>query len=357
MSSGNHEGERKSPPLPRGGPGSEGRRHIALVAVSDLLPADSPRLAGEDLEHVRVLAESKDALPPIVVHRPTMRVVDGMHRLRAAALRGAARVRVVFIDGVDEADLFVLAVKANIAHGLPLTLAERRAAAARIVKSHPQMSDRTIARVTGLSDKTVRTIRSRAPEVPRLGARIGQDGKRRPLSSADGRRLAGEILRTNPRASLRQVAKAAGISVGTAHDVRRRMMRGEDPVAARRDVPSGRPVSLPVPTAKQIADEGGRIDRRGREAGSTESAALQDPGAVLEMLMRDPVLRYTDSGRALLRWLSIRQIHLEEQAGMLERVPPHCMGTVATYARRLAESWAQFASQLEQREQREQATA
>ncbi|GAB3986395.1 ParB/RepB/Spo0J family partition protein [Plantactinospora veratri] len=326
--------------------------HIALVAVSDLLPADSPRLAGEDLDHVRVLAESKDALPPIVVHRPTMRVVDGMHRLRAAALRGADRVRVVFIDGVDEADLFVLAVKANIAHGLPLTLAERRAAAARIVKSHPQMSDRAIASVTGLSDKTVRAIRSRAPGVPRVGARIGQDGRRRPLSSADGRRLAGEILRTNPRASLRQVAKAAGISVGTAHDVRRRMMRGEDPVAPQHDVSSGRSVGIPVPDAKQIADdERGRLARRGREAGSTERAAVQDPGVILEMLMRDPVLRYTDSGRVLLRWLSIRQIRIAEQASMLERVPPHCMGTVASYARRLAESWTQFACQLEQREQ------
>ncbi|WP_214415751.1 ParB/RepB/Spo0J family partition protein [Sphaerisporangium fuscum] len=118
-----------------------------LVAVSDLLPADSPRLEGENPDHVRLLAESEEEFPPIVVHRPTMRVVDGMHRLRAAVLRGAERVRVLFIDGVDEADLFVLAVEANIAHGLPLTLADRRAAAARIVASKPQFSDRAIAAV------------------------------------------------------------------------------------------------------------------------------------------------------------------------------------------------------------------
>ncbi|MFC7729983.1 hypothetical protein [Actinomadura keratinilytica] len=69
-------------------------------------------------------------LPPILVHRRTMRVVDGMHRLRAARLQGRCEIGVRFVDGPD-ADVFVAAVRANIGHGLPLSLADREAAAAR----------------------------------------------------------------------------------------------------------------------------------------------------------------------------------------------------------------------------------
>src|SRR5947199_10633529 len=57
------------------------------LPVSSLLPGDSPRVAGENPEHVQLLAAARN-LPPILVHRSTMRVIDGMHRLRAARLRG-----------------------------------------------------------------------------------------------------------------------------------------------------------------------------------------------------------------------------------------------------------------------------
>ena len=63
------------------------------VPVSSLLSGDSPRLAGENLEHVQLLAVVQ-GLPPILVHRSTMRVIDGMHRLRAAKLRGDETIAV-----------------------------------------------------------------------------------------------------------------------------------------------------------------------------------------------------------------------------------------------------------------------
>ncbi|MGP4002862.1 hypothetical protein [Streptomyces sp. 8N706] len=59
------------------------------LPVNSLLPADSPRLEGENLRHVRALAEVQTALLSIVVHCPTMRFVDGVHWLHAAALRAA----------------------------------------------------------------------------------------------------------------------------------------------------------------------------------------------------------------------------------------------------------------------------
>ncbi|RSM76801.1 hypothetical protein DMH04_36305 [Kibdelosporangium aridum] len=73
------------------------------MPVDSLLPADAPRLSGEGDAHVRLLAESEAILPPIVVHRSTMRVIDGMHRLYAAVLRGQKNVEVRFFEG-DESD-------------------------------------------------------------------------------------------------------------------------------------------------------------------------------------------------------------------------------------------------------------
>jgi len=58
---------------------------VTTVPVSALRASQSPRQAGENLEHIRALADTTDELPPIIVRRADMRVVDGMHRLRAAA--------------------------------------------------------------------------------------------------------------------------------------------------------------------------------------------------------------------------------------------------------------------------------
>ncbi|GGV05146.1 hypothetical protein GCM10010502_70020 [Kitasatospora aureofaciens] len=61
---------------------------VVTVPVAALLPADSPRARGEDPEHLRTLAELGRDLPPIIVHRSTMRVGDRRH---APAARGRRR--------------------------------------------------------------------------------------------------------------------------------------------------------------------------------------------------------------------------------------------------------------------------
>jgi hypothetical protein len=69
---------------------------VMTVAIGSLRGADSPRLSGESLRHTRLLAHSDALLPPIIVHRETMRVIDGMHRVRAALLRGEQEIQVRF---------------------------------------------------------------------------------------------------------------------------------------------------------------------------------------------------------------------------------------------------------------------
>lgn len=302
------------------------------MSVAALHPADSPRLVGEDAERIRVLAESDRALPPILVQRTTMRVIDGMHRLGAARLRGLDEIDVVFFDGSDE-DAFVMAVRANVAHGLPLSYADRESAVTRIVASHPDWSDRAIAATTGLSARTVAGIRGRIAGLPQGTARIGRDGRVRPLDSTGGRRVASQLIASYPEASLREIARAAGISPATVRDVRERIQRGEDPVPRR------------------LAKNEARANRRNGEPGSQDAERLstQERNAVLQNLERDPSLRFAESGRRVLRWLFQRVIAEEEWQEVAEAVPPHSVYILAGLARRCSNEWLEFAKQLEGR--------
>ncbi|GAA1954826.1 ParB N-terminal domain-containing protein [Amycolatopsis minnesotensis] len=305
------------------------------VLLGRLLSADSPRLSGENPAHTRMLATSGALMPPIVVHRQTMRVIDGTHRLAAAKLRGEEWIEVQFFDGTPE-EAFLVAVETNTERGLPLSIAERETAAMRVLASFPQWSDRAIAAKTGLAARTVKRIRdSTTTKDQQTDARIGRDGRVRPLNSVEGRLRASAVISSRPEASLRAVAKEAGISVATAHDVRRRVQRGESP----------------IPDGLAPADAGEPIPRPARPLPTREA----DPvGAGLDQLWekisKDPALRFSDSGRALLRWLSFHAITTAELERLMESVPDYGTGAVALLATQCADTWRQFAEKLAERD-------
>ncbi|MBP2471910.1 ParB-like chromosome segregation protein Spo0J [Crossiella equi] len=318
--------------------GADSLEAVSEVPVAVLRDSDSPRSAGVDPDHVQVLVDVGTGLPPIVVQRDTMRVIDGMHRLRAAEQRGDEHIRVRFFDGGDE-DAFVLAVRLNAEHGLPLTLADRTNAARRVLRTHPEWSDQAIAAVTGVSDKTVAALRLKSAE-PALGLsyRVGRDGRRRPLNPAEGRLRAGEVFAANLDTPLREAAAKAGISLNTARDVRERLRRGESPVPEQR---RGTPAAVP--------DEVCLADRR--EVDPNQALSLtEDWRTKLEVLARDPALRFTEEGRAMLRLLHAQMIGAATWERFIERVPPHSVFVVAEVARRCADAWQQFARRLEGRE-------
>jgi ParB-like chromosome segregation protein Spo0J len=294
------------------------------VRISRLRVTDSPRLRGTDAGHVRALVESASVLPPIVVHRPSMSVIDGAHRLSVAVQCGVQEIEARFFDGDDD-EAFVLAVEANVTHGLPLSLADRKAAATRLIHSYPQWSDRAIADVVRLSPKTIGAMRARATEdAPRLPARIGRDGKARPVDSAEGRRAAGEFLAAHPDASVREVAKAVGIAPGTARDVRQRWRNGEELVPKR-----GRPAATGEPTADVVP--------------LTSSVAVRSRMAAL---LKDPGLRHTETGRMLLRLLDAT-MRVRDDCGLVDSVPEHCVGLVAEVARECSNAWREFAERVQ----------
>ncbi|MFG1608563.1 ParB/RepB/Spo0J family partition protein [Actinoplanes sp. NPDC049265] len=291
------------------------------VPTESLSGAFSPRSGGENEAHIRMLAESETELPPILVHRPTGRVIDGMHRLRAARLRGLRHIPARFFDGT-ESEAFVLAVRSNVTHGLPLSTADRRQAARRILASHPQWSDRAVAEVAGLSAKSVAALRPALPVVTdEPVARLGRDGRARPLSTVEARERAGRLLLDNPDASLREVARRTGISPGTVRDVRRRLKQGEDPVPARQRAGAGEPTPEYVP----------------RTGGASSVRNVVDELSVsLDFLAADPALRYSDSGRVLLRLLGAHLTLGRRRTDLTAAVPTHCRPALARAARACA---------------------
>ena len=357
------------------------RQPIALMEIDRLRLGGSARLQGADPEHVEAMAAVPGRLPPILVHRPTMRVIDGTHRIEAALRRGEKVIAGRFYDGSED-EAFVLSVSLNIAHGLPLSLADRKRAAERIAVSHPQWSDRRVAAVTGISAGTVADIRRRVTGAVEPGAsRIGQDGRVRPLDCSAGRLLAGRLMTENPNLSLRQVAKAAAISPETARDVRNRLLNGAELVPARRGrgtrapahaaaaTPAVTPASVPAagqtpalpqaparsnaPTpalAPPAGPPGGGKERRPLNLvrpGSRRELPGVDRAAIVNRLIGDPALRYTDTGRNLLRLLTLHTRWTEEWDTIVSNVPPHCTDAVADLARQFSDLWADFATRVD----------
>ena len=302
-----------------------------LVPINSVQPADSPRLSGVSVEHARVLQEQLSEFPAIVVNRRTMQVVDGMHRLSAAKLQGADMIRAQFVD-MDQQEAFLLAVRANIEHGLPLSLADREAAAQRILRWYPLWSDRAIAGAVGLAPSTLGAIRGRSTDCsPQSNARMGRDGRIRPMSTLDGRLRASEILSDRPDTPLRDVAAEAGVSLGTAHDVRDRMRRGEDPVPERQR-----------PQEDRDTNRCGRrgLLRRRRRGNPVPWLSIRNS------LIRDPSIRYAPSGRELLRWFDAHAMASGSWRGVIEAIPPHWADAIAGVAYACGDEWYEFAGEL-----------
>lgn len=304
----------------------------AMVQTDSLVAADSPRSSGVKPGHARLLAGLAGPLPPIVVHRPTMRVIDGMHRLLAARLRGEREIEVRFFEG-DEASAFVLAVQLNIAHGLPLSLADRKTAADRVLGMYPRWSDRAIASATGLSPHTVSAQRRRLTvQDAQSDTRIGQDNRARPVNAAQRRETAARLLAGNPGASLREVASQAGLSSETVRRVRAQLHQVGTAAA---------------PCSHALLSSGSSPGRR--LPSDQESKPGQAGSAPVRALMADPAFRSTENGRALLRLLTVSRILGERGGEFLDTAPAHCLGKLSDAARASVRDWQAFADEVDRR--------
>jgi hypothetical protein len=293
---------------------------VTEVPVRLLSLGSSPRTGGYVEENVRALAQLDVPWPPLLVHRPSYRVIDGAHRLLAARLRGDQTIA-VRLYACDEVEAFILAVRANVTHGLPLSLSDRKAAAGRIVEDRPEWSDRRIALVAGLSDKTVAAVRARrgADEANPQGRRVGKDGRSRPVNLAAQRETVTRLLAEKPNSSLRQIAGLAGASPETVRKI-------------RAGAPSGAAVAA-LTTAEQRNPE-------------------RDVRRCLQILVGDPALRSTDTGKLLLRLLSTLRLIDQNSPSLVDAVPDHDLLLFRELAIANSEAWLSLASLAELRQSR-----
>jgi ParB-like chromosome segregation protein Spo0J len=300
----------------------------AELAIDELAVGESLRVEGLDVRHVATLAELEGAWPPIVVRREDRSVVDGQHRVAAARRLGLSSIQVTWFDGSTE-DAFVEFVRCNVGHGLPLGLEERRSAADRILRSHPERSDRSVASLCGVSPKTVARLRDdlarSAPQLV-LERRVGRDGRVRPVDPTELRaRIADELIR-RPDASLRSIAATVGSSPETVRSVRGKLRADRSPVEHERE------------PAQPVAE---------LDAEATVLALLtrRDHGG--HRLHGDLAFSTREGGSEFIEWFDNSAVEDADHWTHVGNVPRSRIYEVADEARRRAAFWRQFADSLE----------
>jgi hypothetical protein len=320
------------------------------VPVNSLVPGFHLRSTGTDSAHVRLLADVAGSvkLPPILVQKRGARIIDGMHRVEVARLRGEWTINARVVDCTDD-EALVLAVKSNTLHGLPLSRADRISSAKRILTTNPDWSDRKVAVITGLSAKSIASLRnSSAVDVQFNGKRLGRDGKRRPVDAAVGRRRAAEYIQHHPEASLREVARETDVSLGTVHDVRDKIRHGiyRDMAEPQR----GEEQAVPGSTQEGAASPPRQATSIHGRARSERGQRLAWP-AIAGKLTGDPTLRYTDGGRAFLRWMAQHATQADEWREFADAVPQRWVKDVWQLAAAMSDEWQEFAEQLRYRQE------
>lgn len=292
---------------------------VVDLPLCDLRFGLSPRVRKHDSAHVELLAQVLDSCPPILVQIGTGLIVDGVHRVLAAQTLGRRTIAAVMFEGTDIA-AYMEAVRRNVAHGKPLSLAEREAAIIRILALNPRWSDRRLAGVCGLSDKVVARLRARSTaDYEQLNGREGRDGRVRPVDPARVREEIARKLEHEPTTTLRGLATSLNTSPATVLDVQRRLRRGEDPLPTRL--------------------------RRHR----SPSGQVPESGASLRW-SQDSACCSTPAGLVFAHWFDSVVIEMGAWRSHIDAVPLGRIPPVIQEVRRQVEDWSAFASALEERE-------
>jgi hypothetical protein len=153
-------------------PGMDGEPPDPVAVSLGLIDRDDEiqiRVAGTDDERVANYAarmKAGDNFPPLVLVFDRdgedddwhLWLADGFHRYRALLRTMDYTARATIYAG-SRRDAEEYAATCNAHHGLPLSNADKRAASRRLLRLHPEWSDREIARRVGASHPTVGKVR------------------------------------------------------------------------------------------------------------------------------------------------------------------------------------------------------
>lgn len=293
----------------------------AVVDLDQLRFGLSPRKHDPDPDLVSVLAEILEGVPPIVVQAPSLRVIDGVHRVLAAQSRGWTSLKAQLFHG-DDVAAAIEAVRCNVTHGKPLTSSERADAASALLSQVPGWSDRRLGQTCGLSPKTIARLRCRLG-IEQPAFRVGCDGRERPADANETRRRVAAAVQDDPVASIRKLALATGASQGTVRSVKEKLASGESPYVGPR--------------------------RRTHDLWRTSDVSIAPPLVDGTTLANDRALSVTAELERLSSWVDVRRTTDADWAGFVDAVPLNRAYEVADAVRASGRSLAAFADRLEQR--------
>ncbi len=199
---------------------------VSRVEVASLRPGLKLRLGEVNRDHVNVIAASEGDWPPIVVRRADNGIIDGHYRYLAARQLGHTYVNCVYFDGGEQAAFLEalernrshglpLSLRERERAALQL-LAFRRDWSDRRIAELCCLAPGTIGRL--------RTHLPRSNEQgDQLHSRLGKDGKLRPVDPSASRARIINVLQTKPDQSLREIARLTGTSPATVRSVRSRL--------------------------------------------------------------------------------------------------------------------------------------
>lgn len=187
-----------------------------MIALSKITcqPDLQPRVEGLDTNHVREIEANPGAWPPLKVVQQGGHhtLVDGFHRYAAAQNLGLAEISVEVLQPPPDGDLVSLAFALNATHGKPLTLSDRRAFAARLLREHADLSDREIGRRAGLVQPTIAKIRYELEQQAAIApaeTRKGRDGRSYPARPEPSKRIPITAVITSMAATFERLATPA----------------------------------------------------------------------------------------------------------------------------------------------------
>ena len=212
-----------------------------------------------DQETVERYDEAWDRMPPVAVFEVDGRwlLADGFHR-HASAVRREQRMIAAEVHVGSFADALDYAATANLAHGLPLTRAERRRVVETKLRIHPDWSDRRLSDETGIG----RELISRVPQATGRG-RATPEFRRPDRRRRQDLPVGGLAPRPERAAPARQVGRWPGRPArpGTLR-IRRPLGRRPRPDAPRQG--STRSGKLPLRALGRRLGQGGRARPAGR---------------------------------------------------------------------------------------------
>lgn len=139
----------------------EKENDIAEIALSDVVYREDlyPRFE-PDFKTIQHYAEDITVLPPIEINQHGI-LIDGYHRWTAHRKVEAETIKVIITETDSEADLFALACDRNSAHGLQMSLKDKKSAAIKMYASGTGREKPEIARILSVSERTVNNYLSR----------------------------------------------------------------------------------------------------------------------------------------------------------------------------------------------------